>query len=166
MKLGYRWFAVGCLGIGIGTGFAPVRAQDATSVERAMLRKGTSPEALKVLAPQSENRGRLMPLHVASVMEWLCGDSNVRTQLGGDRKACYSEMRKGISNCSAQTQVNLPVGRSKMLATGKPDIVGFRRQLRECIQQDYIQRQSDVGRVATGIDAVSSDPLAPSMGLR
>ncbi len=164
--LKYRWLAVACLGFWIGTGLTTAGAQDASNGSRGMFRKGTSPEALKVLAPQSDSRGQLMPLHAASVMEWLCGDSNVQTQLGGDRKACYGEMRKGVSKCSAQMQVNLPVGRSKMQATGKPDIVGFRRQLRECIQQDYIQRQSDVGRVATDIGEVSSDPLAPSMGLR
>ena len=45
-----------------------------------------SPEATRSLTPQAENRGRLMPLHVASVLEWLCGDPNVQAQLGGGWK--------------------------------------------------------------------------------
>jgi hypothetical protein len=61
-----------------------------------------------------------MPLHMA-IIEWLCGDANVRTQLGGDR-LLYRDA-SGISTCSADAG-EPTIGRSKRWLPVSP-IVGF-----------------------------------------
>lgn len=128
--------------------------------------RGTSPEALKALPAQDhEGRGRLMPLHAASVMEWLCGDEAVQAEVGGDRKACYAKMHAGVEECQVRMQGSLPTGRSKSASTGKPDIVAFRRQLRACLEETYVEREREAGKSAAGlVSQPAPDPLAGAMG--
>jgi hypothetical protein len=141
-------------------------AQEAGGEPLAVSVRGTSPEALKALPAQDhEGRGRLMPLHSASVMEWVCGDEAVRTKAGGDRKACYAKMHAGVEECQVRMQGSLPTGRSKALSTGKPDIVAFRRQLRACIEESYVEREREAGKSAAGLVVQPApDPLAGVMG--
>jgi hypothetical protein len=139
-------------------------AQSTGDGARPIQTKGISPEATKVLAPQSDSRGRLLPLHSASVLEWLCSDPNVLGQLKANRAACYREMRLGLSTCEGQMQQKLPMSRSSAAVTGKPDIVAFRQQLRQCIQQTYVQRQLAGGSAVAELSSESPDPVARAMG--
>ena len=141
-------------------------AQDAPQLPAAFNSKGVSLEAIKVLPPQADDgRARLMPLHAASVLEWLCGDPNVLGQLGTNRAGCYQEMQAGISACATEMRGHEPTGRSKVAATGRPDIVNFRRQLRQCIQAKYVERQVAAGNKAPAeVASPAVDPLAQAMG--
>lgn len=128
-------------------------------------RNNPAPEALRELPAQSAARAQLLPLHAASVMEWLCNDNNVRSRVGGTKASCYAQMRPGLGSCEAQMRQALPTGRSKVATTGRPDIVTFRLNFRECLQQDYIQRQVAAGKAANDLGS-SPDPLAPRMEAR
>lgn len=155
----------GVVAAGLMTCCETAAAQDAGAETRLIQHKGVSPEATKSLPTQADDgRGHLMPLHTASVLEWLCGDPNVLGQLKGDRRACYKEMWPGVKACEAQMQGSLPRGRSKAAATGKPDIVAFRGQLRQCLQSSYVERQVAGGKTAVEISGAVPDPLAKAMG--
>lgn len=158
-----RWLTGVRLASGVVSAAFLFHAADVSTLDRGT-KLTISPEATKALTPQSDDRGRLMPLHLASVMEWLCGDGNVQAEVGGDRKACYAQMRPGMSDCAAQFHDQLPVGRSKAAATGKPDIVTFRKQLRACLQQNYLERATAAGKAVVAPTAVAVDPLAAGMG--
>lgn len=127
--------------------------------------KGVSPEATRVLPAQTQDgRGQLLPLHSASVLEWLCKDPNVIGQLKTDRSGCYRAMWPGVKACEAQLHDRLPRGRSVARATGKPDIVAFRTELRSCLEASYVQRQQATGSPTVQFSTDAPDPLAPAMG--
>lgn len=122
-----------------------------------------APEATKILPPQEEERGDLMPLHVASVLSWLCGDNTVQTKLGTSKSGCYQELWPMVPRCTVQLQTRAPVPQNRV--TGEHlDVVSFRQALRECFAQRYAEKEQQEGRTAPDIVSGAPDPLAARMG--
>ncbi|CAG0938904.1 hypothetical protein GPROT2_00446 [Gammaproteobacteria bacterium] len=143
---------------------AGAHAQD-FDARPAVTARNISPEATKVLPPQEEERGDLMPLHMASVLGWLCGDSTVQSKLGVSKAGCYQELWPMAFRCTADLQNKAPLPQNR-LAGEHLDVVSFRQALRECLAQRYIEKEASEGRTVSDIKLGTPDPLAARMGIQ
>jgi hypothetical protein len=126
---------------------------------------GISPDAVRPLVPQvNDGREVLLPLHAASVLSWLCGDTSVRSALQQDRATCNRELGESVSTCIGELQGVSPVGRSRATARGRLGVVEFRQEVRQCAEADYSRKQLESGKPVPALDTDAADPLSPAMG--
>jgi hypothetical protein len=145
----------------------PALAQDISAGGVTLARaKGISPEATKVLPQQKDLEGRLMPVHAASVMEWACTDSGVLSAIGTSKSGCYQALRPGLAECEAELQSALPATSDGQAVATQRAPSQFRLQLRQCVQQVYVNsrlaaQQAVVPLPITNLDPQGAPGLAP-----
>lgn len=117
-----------------------------------------SPEAKKPLPPQSTDN--LMPLHTASVLSWLCGDSTVQSALGKSKRGCYEEIWPLVSACAGDLQAEAPTANNRHPGARVAHVANFRAAYRQCLARKYAERQEAKGVMAPSIAKGEPDPLA------
>lgn len=126
--------------------------------------RNVPPEATKVLPAQSAERGILMPLHMASVLSWLCQDGTVQTRLGKSTAGCYQAIWPFVAACTAELQERVPDARNR---TGdiRHDLIAFRSSVRSCLARHYVAFHGSGGNTTVqSIEVGQPDPLVAAMG--
>jgi hypothetical protein len=121
-----------------------------------------SPEATKPLPPQSTEN--LMPLHVASVLSWLCGDSTVQNALSTSKAGCYREFWPFASACTTELQPQAPAAETRQPGARVDSVIEFRATYRQCLAQKFAEKQSARGLAAPSLAQGEPDPLAVRTG--
>ena len=140
----------------------PAGAQEAADLSPDAASPSTgwvTPTTENQLPLQAEGRGQFMPLHAASVMSWLCGDTTVQLVLNKSRVECYREFYPSVSACATALQDKAPSAQSRSPVT-RLDLVNFRAAFRRCLQRNYTQRLATRGIQAPTFLTGVPDPVA------